>query len=358
MYFARGGLAVLRDGWEREAAVAVIDAGPHGALSCGHSHADALAMTLALGPTELFIDRGTLTYSGPERNLFRATLSHNTLEIDGTSSVDPAGPFQWLPDIPPRAHGAVCSSAPFSGFLGAAAGHLAGGRPSIHHRRVLHLRGGAWVIHDRAARAGARAGTLRWQLAPHLAATPLTADSLAIRDGAGAGVATVFVEGDSPVRILERVVSSRLGSRTLAQCLELQTGSALEALTIVVPALPDGSLVSPEAEGSPATGGVVWTDTAGRNRLLRRRLHSGALPPALDPKADLIWRLDAGRPDGDLGGASDRRALVAALSQSPPTVAGDVQPVAESSGRSGKMSIWANGGGTWTQVPVEEPRRE
>ena len=73
VYFARGGVAVLRDGWDRSAAVAVIDAGPHGALSYGHSHADALAMTLSLGAMELFFDRGTLTYTGPERNEFRAT---------------------------------------------------------------------------------------------------------------------------------------------------------------------------------------------------------------------------------------------------------------------------------------------
>ena len=104
-YFAHGGLATLRDGWDPSAAVAVIDAGPHGALSCGHSHADALAMTLSLGATRLFIDRGTLTYTGPERNEFRATVSHNTLEIDASSSVTPGDAFTWLPGIPPRAHG-------------------------------------------------------------------------------------------------------------------------------------------------------------------------------------------------------------------------------------------------------------
>jgi Heparinase II/III-like protein/Heparinase II/III N-terminus len=352
MYFACGGLAVLRDGWERQAAVAVIDAGPHGALSCGHSHADALTMTLALGPTALFIDRGTLTYSGSERDLFRATLSHNTLEIDGISSVDPAGPFKWLAPIPPRACGVVCSSTRFSGFLGTATGHLAGGRASMHRRRILHLRGGAWVIHDRGARAQARAGTLRWQLAPGLSATPLGAQSLAIRDGAGAGVATIFVRGASPVLIVGREVSPRLGSRAVAQCLELETGSALEALTVVIPALPDGALVIPEPEGSLASGAIAWTDANGRHLLLPDgAVHSRTLPPALEGTADLIWRLDGGRDGGD-----DRGALVAALSQ-PPAVSHAVQPAAEGARQSGKMSVWAGGGGAWTQVSVEEPRR-
>src|SRR4029077_2401476 len=148
MYFAPGGLAVLRDGWDRSAAVAVIDAGPHGALSYVHCHADALAMTLSLGATELFIDRGTLTYTGPERNEFRATVSHNTLEIDDTSSVLPAEAFKWLSRVPSRAEGIVCSSPHFSSFFGLATGHVAGGRPSAHCRGVLHRRGGPWVVHD------------------------------------------------------------------------------------------------------------------------------------------------------------------------------------------------------------------
>jgi hypothetical protein len=199
IYFARGGLAVLRDGWDAGVAVAVIDAGPHGALSCAHSHADALALTLTLGPTPLFIDRGTFTYTGPERNEFRATHSHNTLEIDGVSSVDPGAAFSWLPGIPARARGLVSCAADFSGFFGLAAGHAAGGRPSAHCRRVLHRRGGAWLIHDRGVRAGTRGGVLRWQLAPQLTAVPLTAESVAVRNATGAGVATIVMRGASAV---------------------------------------------------------------------------------------------------------------------------------------------------------------
>jgi Heparinase II/III-like protein/Heparinase II/III N-terminus len=346
MYFGHGGLAVLRDGWQRSDAVAVIDSGPHGALRCGHSHADALAMTLAIGPVELFIDRGTFTYGGPERNDFRATGSHNTLEVDGTSSVEPAGTFNWLPGVPPPAQGVVCSSTRFSAFLGIASGHLASGRPSTHRRRVLHLRGGAWVIHDRGARRGARAGVLRWQLAPHLRATPVSAQTLAVRDVAGVGVAAVFLRGASPVSIVMRDVSLRLGHRTAAQCLELETGTALEALTIVVPALSDGTLVSLEAEPS---GAVIWTDAAGRHRLIlqAKAVRSLTLPRALDGSADLVWQVV----EGD---TNDHGEWVAALSQPSP---GERQPVAEGAGQSGRMTAWAENSGEWTPITVEEPRR-
>ena len=107
MHFRSGGVVVMRTGWAAADAVAVVDAGPHGAMNCGHAHADALSMTLTLGQTPLFIDRGTASYVGPDRNRFRATASHNTLEIDAESSVTPRGPFQWG-QVPPRPTATLC----------------------------------------------------------------------------------------------------------------------------------------------------------------------------------------------------------------------------------------------------------
>ncbi|MBV9316274.1 MAG: alginate lyase family protein, partial [Gammaproteobacteria bacterium] len=292
VYFACGGLAVLRDGWDRSCAVAVIDAGPHGALSCGHSHADALAMTLSIGDTELCIDRGTLTYCGPERNEFRSTLSHNTLEIDGRSSVVPAEPFKWLPGVPPRSTGRVCSSVHFSSFFGVAIGHVAGGRPSAHSRAVLHRRGAAWVIHDRGARPAARAGTLRWQLAPRLTAVSLEAGSLLVCDEAGRPVATIFLQGAAPVRIVTREVSPRLGQRVSAQCLELPVDSALEALTVIVPAAPQRPAVSFEVEARHDARAVRWTDAAGRHCVIAGAAQGPPLPDAPAVPAGLTWRIE------------------------------------------------------------------
>jgi hypothetical protein len=354
MYFARGGLAVLRDGWDSSTAVAVIDAGPHGALSCGHSHADALTMTLALGRTELFIDRGTLTYTGPERNEFRSTASHNTLEIDATSSVIPAQPFKWQSGIPARAQGVVCSSSHFGSFSGIAAGHLAGGRPSAHCRRVLHQRGGAWVIHDRGVREAARGGVLRWQLSPHLTAAAVTASSLAIRNAAGVGVAAIFMRGASAIRIVARDVSRRLGHRIAAQCLELEVDASLEALTIVVPAGRDGSLATLETDEAHAERGVVWSDAAGRHRVL-----SGAaaqLPPfpaAALPHADLIWSVDC----VDVTGEAVHNGLIGALPAVVLSVPDDAQVVTDLAQQSGRMSVLANIGGRWAPLVVDEPRR-
>ncbi|MBV8144382.1 MAG: alginate lyase family protein [Gammaproteobacteria bacterium] len=348
VYFAHGGLAVLRDGWEQRAAVALIDAGPHGALSCGHSHADALGMTLALGPLEIFIDRGTLTYTGPERNEFRATLSHNTLEIDGTSAVLPGAPFKWLPGIPERARGVVYACARLSSFFGLATGHLAGARPSRHCRRVLHQRGGAWVVHDRGIRSGARSGVLRWQLAPRLLATLVTPQSVALRTSGGVAVAALYLRGAAPVRIVTRDVSPRLGQRVAAGCLELQLDAELEALTIIVPAGADGSLVRFEADASDGT--VSWSDAAGRQRVSSGRPGQPPhLPPGVVCNADLLWCTEA-------AGTAEPGALLAAMPTFTPSVPDGVPVTAEATVEAGRMIALARQGGRWTPLDLEEPR--
>jgi hypothetical protein len=354
MYFAHGGLAVLRDGWDAGGAVSVIDAGPHGALNCGHSHADALTMTLALGRTQLCIDRGTLTYTGAERNEFRATLSHNTLEIDATSSIIPAEPFRWQRGVPARAHGMVCSSSHFSSFVGLATGHLTGGRPSVHCRQVLHRRGGAWVIHDRAVRKGAAGGVLRWQLAPHLTAAALTSSSVAIHNRAGVGVAAIFMRGASAVRIEARDVSLRLGQRVVAQCLEMQLDASLEALTIIAPAAEDGSLVNFGADGELPERGVLWSDTIARHLVVTGRIPQRLeLPPGVSSHADLIWWVEG----AGVAPYDEHSGLIAALPAALPRTPADAQVITDVPARSGRMSVLANTGGRWVQLSVEESRR-
>jgi Heparinase II/III-like protein/Heparinase II/III N-terminus len=351
VYFACGGVAVLRDGWNPDAATAVIDCGPHGALSCGHSHADALAMTLALGRIPLVIDRGTLTYTGAERNAFRATLSHNTLEIEGMSSVTPGAAFKWLPGIPARAEGVVVCGTDFSSFFGLAPGHVAGGRPSAHCRRVLHQRGGAWLIHDRGARAGAPGGVLRWQLAPQLSAIPHDPDSVSIQDGAGVRVAMMLVRGAAPVRVVTRDVSPRFGQRIAAQCLQLPVDDSLEALTIIAPAAPGGSVPTFEVDGPLHGGSIAWSDALGRHRVILGPPQEAAqLPQLMGCNADLLWWVE-----GAAHGSHE--VLLAAMPAFVPAVPNDAQVITDLLKNSGKMMLWTCTGRRWTQLGVEEPRR-
>ncbi len=357
VYFACGGLAVLRDGWDAGTSVATIDAGPHGALSCGHSHADALSMTLTLGATALLIDRGTLTYTGPERNEFRATLSHNTLEIDGASSVAPGAPFRWLPPIPRRAWGSVAVAEGFTGFLGLASGHGAGGKPSAHCRRVLHQHGGAWLIHDRGVRAQAAGGRLRWQLAPGLCATALDALTVAVRDRTGAGIATLVMQAgrvgtrvgaarSGSIRIVTRDVSPRLGRRMAAQCLELPLDASLEALTLIVPAAADGALRPIELR--PA--GVAWSDAGGTHRVCVRSCEGlPPLPEGLAGEADLLWWVE-----GTLEGEAPRLAAMRAWV---PEIAPDAEVLTNAVGESGTIMLWTQASGGWRRLCTLRPQR-
>ncbi len=92
-----GGLAVIRGGWGEEATVMTIDCGPHGALNCGHAHADALSFDLTLRGRPLFVDPGTCSYTTDQatRDRFRSTEAHNAATFGGRSSSEMAGPFAW-----------------------------------------------------------------------------------------------------------------------------------------------------------------------------------------------------------------------------------------------------------------------
>jgi hypothetical protein len=217
----------------------------------------------------------------------------------------------------------------------------------------LHRHGGAWLIHDRGVRAGTRGGVLRWQLAPQLTAVPLTAESVAVRNAAGAGVATIIMRGASAVRIVTREVSLRLGQRSAAQCLELALDASLEALTIVAPAGRDGTLPTLEVDGPLARAGVTWSDAAGRHRVIvgaPEEQDALQLPAGMARGAEFLWCVE---------GAAQvvRHAVVAAMPAFTPEVPRDARAGTNLPEESGKMLLWTNTGGHWTQLSVAQPRR-
>lgn len=95
--FPDGGYFVMRDGWTPDANYLLFDCGPHGALNCGHAHADALSIDLAANGRTVLVDPGTCTYTGSKelRDWFRSSQAHNTVTLDGESSSIPDGPFTW-----------------------------------------------------------------------------------------------------------------------------------------------------------------------------------------------------------------------------------------------------------------------
>jgi len=113
-----------------------------------HAHADALSIVAWFEGEQLVVDRGAFAYSGPQRNHFRATAAHNTVEIERQSQCVFWGDFRAsrLPTVElstvQRVEGAVLVSASHDGYR-----HLTG--EPIHQRVLVWLPGEGLVIVDR-----------------------------------------------------------------------------------------------------------------------------------------------------------------------------------------------------------------
>jgi hypothetical protein len=134
-----------------------IDAGPQGALTAGHSHADALSIQLVTDSRPVLIDPGTFCYVCPERDRFRGTAAHNTLQVDGRDQAHPNGPFAWT-GMPETTVDQWHTGDLFDFF----AGHHNGYHPAIHHRWVFGLKNKFWLVRDAVT-----GGSLRHRLDIH-----------------------------------------------------------------------------------------------------------------------------------------------------------------------------------------------
>jgi hypothetical protein len=76
----------------------LMDCGPFGTGSAGHSHSDSLSIVVRLGTDDVLADAGTYTYVGDVsfRNWFRGSAAHNTVRIDQRNQATASGPFQWI----------------------------------------------------------------------------------------------------------------------------------------------------------------------------------------------------------------------------------------------------------------------
>ena len=95
--FVESGYYVMRDGWDSEAGYVMLDSGKHGAMNCGHAHADALSFEFAAAGVTWLVDPGTFTYTGDLalRNEIRSSFSHNTVSVDGETQSIPDKAFTW-----------------------------------------------------------------------------------------------------------------------------------------------------------------------------------------------------------------------------------------------------------------------
>jgi hypothetical protein len=346
MHFATGGVVAIRDGWEQSGAVCVVDAGPHGAMNCGHAHADALAVTLSLGQQPVIVDRGTLSYIGAARNEYRATASHNTLEFDGESSVLPLGPFQWgLRPQRPTATLRVYDRLTL--FRGMANGHAGSGRPSSHERTILHAPGGAWIVIDQGMRAGTTRAVARWQLAPGLVVAESEPGVFDVHDAQSAPLMRLLAPESPSVTVTSRSVSSRYGHHSAAPLIVAQTDRQLRAITLMLPALEAGQLPTVLKTGDVSAQRLCWSDNTGTHVVVVPLGYGGALElKGWQVAADLIWHLSA--PEGEV--------LVAVAVRRLTSPDGNVL-VPLTAGPGLRDVVVGRLADTWAIIPFLEPRR-
>lgn len=220
----------------------VIDAGPQGADSAGHGHADALSLTATLNGQEVLIDPGTFQYvgDGSSRDRFRGTRAHNTLLISGRDQADPKGPFSWqrLPKI--QAEGWI-SGKTFDLFVGSHDGYRRLPSPVFHRRYVFALKSEFCLVRDAVLGQGEYDLDLVWHIAPQLHAPDGDKDLFV---GEHAGLRFVTVQGAGWSRALEEFPHSPVyGQQQKHSALYFSTKAQLPAefVTVLVPSAASGS---------------------------------------------------------------------------------------------------------------------
>ena len=175
-----------------------------------HAHADALSFVLWADGRPLIVDPGSYTYSGAERDSFRSTAAHNTVEVDGRSQCTFWGDFRlaYPPRVragPVRRHGgAVVASGWHDGYRRLES-------PVDHHRCVIWLPEEGVVVVDLLRGRGAHAVSSRLHVAPS-----------AVRNGVTAvGPLNVEALGTAPdVRLVAADYAPYLGTRVASSALE------------------------------------------------------------------------------------------------------------------------------------------
>lgn len=209
--FGDGGMYVIREGWGRDAAMCVIDAGPHGFLNAGHAHADALSLDLTVRGVPILVDPGTYTYtvSAEWRDRFRSTAVHNAAIVDGRDSARASGPFSWATRVT-AAVDAWGDDGSVVLFSGTHDGFDTSSARTAYRRTIVFLPPVGWIIHDEVIAGGEHELTVHWQCAPGTDA--VVSGSVATVFHGGTALATVRTVEGAAVARTEGQVSPMYGT--------------------------------------------------------------------------------------------------------------------------------------------------
>ncbi len=291
--FEASGYYLMREAWSQEASYALIDCGPHGTMNCGHAHADALAVEIAVCGRSLLVDPGTYTYTGSERDRrwFRSTGAHNAITVDGRSSSEQKGAFTW--DSVARARANLwLSHSRFDFFSGEHDGFERLNRPVRYRRSVLLLKGRYFVICDKLRSEGPHRYEQHFHFPPGLEVRESDSQQalLQVSDRQEECASVYAASSGGFWRLSTGWVSSGYGTRRIGN-VAVFTTDGVGDVDIVTVILPPGS---GRVRWRPATHGKALEIARDgyREILLIRNGQSGAIRTrsgSLSTDADWLW---------------------------------------------------------------------
>lgn len=232
----------------------VIDAGPMGAGSGGHGHADALSVWLVRKGRTLLRDSGTFEYvgKGGERSRLRTTGAHSTLRVDRQDQANILGQFSWhgFPEVKVRRW---ITGQQFDLLEAEHDGFYHSSSPARHRRLVFHRKGAFWLVRDVVEGSGWHELELAWQVGAGLLQESPDTDVFA-GDGERLAILTTESHGWSR-RLLYENWSPVYGHSEPAPVLRFAAEQALPAEFVTI------LIASSQAEGdqSQDLGRLVCT---------------------------------------------------------------------------------------------------
>jgi uncharacterized heparinase superfamily protein len=133
-----------------------------------HAHNDALAFELSLGPQPLVIDPGSYLYTADptERNRFRSTAFHSTLQLDGAEQ-NPLSDALFSMEDRRQAEALTWQATPDGAvFSGRHHGYESLAAPATHTRRIELRRDDTLVVTDTVRSSGEHDAQWTFPLAP------------------------------------------------------------------------------------------------------------------------------------------------------------------------------------------------
>ncbi|HEX7023838.1 MAG TPA: alginate lyase family protein, partial [Gemmatimonadales bacterium] len=254
----------------------LLDAGPHGELSAGHAHADALALVLTCGGQPVIVDAGTFSYVGEEREQFRRTAAHNTMTVGNESSARPGGPFRWL-DRPSTDVTRWVATDPWDFFEASHDGFETRFGGNRHTRRVLRFGKGWMVIDQLSGGPPVPQGELRFHFAPGLALDRSAEGAWQARRPGGGTPVSLITDTAGACEETPAWVSRCYGAREPARAFLRRIPG--EELALGVATVLESGVGRAVLERTRVAGGVAWawSGSGGTVRALLRAPGSAAV---------------------------------------------------------------------------------